>query len=75
MAHHEYDATPVQFFDLLSGCGLSLSLMEYFLQGKKPFSKEEFCGQFYKDYNYFYIAYDSKKYKLEGCVICGKAIS
>ncbi|MGZ5191967.1 MAG: FkbM family methyltransferase [Flavisolibacter sp.] len=57
----EYDATPEQFFDLFNECGLSLSLMEYFLQGRKPFIKEEFCGQFYKHYNYFYIAYDASK--------------
>ncbi|MCI0559212.1 MAG: FkbM family methyltransferase [Nitrososphaera sp.] len=57
----EYDATPEQFFDLFSGCSLSLSLMEYFLQGKKPLSKDEFCGHFYKHYNYFYIAYDVTK--------------
>lgn len=57
----EYDATPEQFFDLFAECGLSLSLMEYFMQGKKPFSREEFCGQFYKHYNYFFIAYDATK--------------
>jgi FkbM family methyltransferase len=55
----EYATTPEQLFDLLSDCGLSVSLMEYFLKGKKPFTREEFCGQFYKHYNYFYIAYDA----------------
>jgi FkbM family methyltransferase len=57
----EYNATPEQIFDLFSECDLSLSLMEYFLQSRSPFSKEEFCGQFYKHYNYFYIAYDATK--------------
>jgi FkbM family methyltransferase len=55
----EAEATPEQIFDLLSGCGLSIALMEYFLKGADAFSRDEFCGQFYKGYNYFYIAYDA----------------
>ncbi len=54
----EYDAAPGDFFDLFADCGLSLSLMEYLLRGKAPFDKSEFCGQFYKHYNYFFVAYD-----------------
>ena len=59
----EFGATPEELFDLLMECGLSLSLMEYWLQGKKPFEKQEFCGQFYKHYNYFFIAYDPAKHR------------
>lgn len=57
----QYGTMPEQIFDLFDECGLSVSLMEYFLKGREPFIREEFCGQFYKGYNYFYIAYDATK--------------
>ena len=57
-----YGTTPEQIYDLFSECGLAISIIEYFNTRKLPFSKEEFCGQFYKNYNIFFIAYDSTKY-------------
>jgi|SRR4030095_8284544 len=57
----EYNTTPEQLYDLFDSCGLSISLMEYFLNKKQPFTQDEFCGQFYKGYNYFFIAYDKSK--------------
>ena len=57
----EYNTTPEQVYDLLSTCGLSVSLLEYFLDKKQPLTRDEFCGQFYKRYNYFFIAYDPSK--------------
>ena len=53
-----YGTTPDNMFDLLTSCGLGISTIEYFNAGKQPFSKEEFNGQFYKNYNVFFIAYD-----------------
>lgn len=57
----QYGTTPQEIFDLLDGCGLSLTLMEYFLKGSEPFDKTEFCGQFNKGYNYFFMAYNPAK--------------
>lgn len=55
-AADHYGTKPEQIFDLLTGCGLKISLMEYFLAGKEPLDKQEFCGQFNKRYNYYFIA-------------------
>ncbi|MEP7109086.1 MAG: FkbM family methyltransferase [Ferruginibacter sp.] len=57
-----YGTTPENIFDLFKECGLSVSTIEYFNAHKQPFSKEEFSGQFYKNYNVFFIAYDSNNY-------------
>ncbi|MCW3092510.1 MAG: methyltransferase FkbM family [Ferruginibacter sp.] len=57
-----YGTTPGEIFELFAECGLALSTIEYFNASKKPFSKEEFDGQFYKNYNVFFIAYDASKY-------------
>lgn len=57
-----YGTTPQQVFDLFTQCGMGVSTIEYFNAGKQPFSKEEFCGQFYKNYNFFFIAYNPNKY-------------
>jgi len=57
-----YGTKPDQIFDLLAACGLSISTIEYFNAGKLPLSREEFNGQFYKNYNIFFIAYDAGKY-------------
>ena len=54
-----YGTTPENIFDLFAECGLGLSTIEYFNAKKSPFSKEEFCGQFYKNYNFFFIAYNA----------------
>ncbi|MEO5890186.1 MAG: FkbM family methyltransferase [Ferruginibacter sp.] len=57
-----YGTTPEAIFDLFEACGLALSTIEYFNAKKQPFSKEEFNGQFYKNYNVFFIAYDPAKF-------------
>ena len=57
-----YGTTPDSIFDLLADCGLGISTIEYFNARKKPFSREEFNGQFYKNYNVFFIAYDPGKF-------------
>jgi FkbM family methyltransferase len=53
-----YGTKPEDIFNLFAECGLSISTIEYFNAGKKPFSMEEFSGQFYKNYNIFFIAYN-----------------
>lgn len=57
-----YGTTPDDIFDLLAACGLCISTIEYFNAHKQAFSKEEFSGQFYKNYNVFFIAYDPTRY-------------
>ena len=61
-AADENNPTPEQLFDFFTDCGMSVGLMEYHLRGNGAFSREEFCGQFYKGYNYFFIAYDPEKF-------------
>ena len=46
-----------KMYDLISSYGLKLSLMEYYLKGKKPLNKMEFIGQAEKGYNSYFIAY------------------
>ncbi len=57
-----YGTSPDQIFDLFHECGLGVSTIEYFNARKKPFSKEEFNGQFFKNYNFFFIAYNPDDY-------------
>lgn len=57
-----YGTSPDDIFDLFMECGLGVSTIEYFNAHKQPFSKEEFNGQFYKNYNFFFIAYDPNNY-------------
>jgi FkbM family methyltransferase len=54
-----YGTEPGVFFDFMKGFGYNISLMEYYLRGALPFSKEEYCLQFEKGYNFYFIAYAS----------------
>lgn len=57
-ASDHYGTTPEMIYDLLAtDCGLMVSLMEDYLEGEKPLSKEEFKEQFYKSLNYYFVAY------------------
>ncbi len=57
-----YGTNPDQVFDLFTQCGMAISTIEYFNAGKQAFSREEFRGQFYKNYNIFFIGYNPSKY-------------
>ena len=57
-----YGTSPEQIFNLFTECGLAVSTIEYFNAHKQSFSREEFNGQFYKGYNFFFIAYDPNNY-------------
>lgn len=56
-----YNTTPEMIFDFISKMGMKINLLSYFLMGREGLNKIEFCGQFYKAYNIFFIAYDPKK--------------
>ncbi len=53
-----YNTKPEDVFDLLNvDCGLKLTLMDRYLMHKEPLSKSEFCDQFYRGKNYYFLAY------------------
>lgn len=54
-----YGTDPMEFYRFLTAFGYNVSLMQYYLRGLKPFSMEEYCHQFHKRYNYYFIAYPS----------------
>ena len=59
----QYGAAPEMMFDFFNSHGMVLSTLQYFLAGYAPLEKADFCGHYYKGYNYFFIAYDpSGKY-------------
>jgi Methyltransferase FkbM domain len=57
-----YATTPEMMYDYLTDCGLVISTQENFLSHKTHFNRTEFLGQYTKGYNYFFIAYEEKKY-------------
>lgn len=52
-----YGSTPEQVFDLLQECGLSVSLLDRFLDGKPPLDRAAFSGQYHSRENYYFIAF------------------
>jgi FkbM family methyltransferase len=55
-----YGSRPEHVYDLLCGdCGLKISLLEGWLNGRRPLSKEGFREQFDQCLNYYFIAHPS----------------
>ncbi len=52
-----YGTTPEMVYDLLNQCGLQVSTMKKWLQQEPAFSKQPFCEHFYKNLDYYFIAY------------------
>lgn len=53
-----YGTKPEQVYDLLCDeCGLRISLLDKWLVGRQPLSREGFCEQFNKGLNYYFIAH------------------
>ena len=55
-----YGTSPESVYDLLAGqCGLRLALMADWLQGDgdPALGREDFCEQFYRHHNYYFMAY------------------
>ncbi len=48
-----YGTTPEQVYDLLSECGMCLSLMSAWLQDEAPLTREQFVARFYDGEFYF----------------------
>ena len=51
-----YGTTPEKIYAFLSGLNYSINLLDRFLKGKKALSEKEFCEQFNKKKNYYFIA-------------------
>ena len=51
-----YGTTPEKIFAFLSGFNYSVNLLDRFLKKKPALSEKEFCNQFYKRKNYYFIA-------------------
>ncbi len=54
-----YGTKPEQVFNLLTDCGLKVSLMKKWLQNEPPFSLKEFTETYYSSKDYYFIAYAS----------------
>ncbi len=53
-----YGTRPEEDYALLCGeCGLRLSLLDGWLEGRQALSEYEFCKQFYKGLNYYFVAH------------------
>ena len=53
-----YGTKPKDIYEVLvNQCGLKISLMSRFLKKEQPFSLSQFEEQFYKQKNYYFIAY------------------
>ncbi len=59
-ASEYYNSTPEKIFTLLHECGMQLNTMQGWLRTKPAFTELEFCNQFYKRLNYYFIAYPTK---------------
>jgi FkbM family methyltransferase len=53
-----YGTKPEDVYDLLHDyCGLNPNLLNRYLKKMSPLTRDEFCEQFYKGLNYYYVAY------------------
>lgn len=53
-----YGTKPEDIYELLClECGLKISLLDSWLKGEKSFNQEEFKEQYYRNINYYFIAY------------------
>lgn len=60
----EYGTKPEEVHDLLSQeCGLEVSLMERWLIGETPYTRQEFCRAVYSYAEFYFIAYPSFLWK------------
>ncbi len=56
-ASEYYASTPDKVFALLTNCGLKISTMKGWLEGKSEMTLKEYQTQFYERLNYYFIAY------------------
>ena len=56
-ASDHYGSSPEKLFDLLSGCGLNISLMINWLEHKPALTREQFRNIYDKNSDYYFVAY------------------
>lgn len=56
-AAEHYGSSPDQVYDLLTSCGLRVSLMSRWLAGKSPLTRDAFIREFTEKRNYYFMAY------------------
>lgn len=52
-----YGSTPDKVFALLVSCGLRISTMDRWLHNKPCLTEQQFCEHYYKQLDYYFIAY------------------
>ena len=52
-----YGTQPEQVYDLLTSCGLKLSVMKDWLEGARPLDRAAFANQFYAGLNFYFLAH------------------
>ena len=52
-----YKTSPAQVFQLLTACGMKVSLMKNYLKNKNAFTEKEFEAECYSEKNYYFMAY------------------
>jgi FkbM family methyltransferase len=52
-----YGRTTDDVFEVLAGCGLSLSLLDEWLRNREPLSRTDFAEQFLSGANYYFLAH------------------
>ncbi|MGB7731400.1 MAG: FkbM family methyltransferase [Candidatus Acidiferrum sp.] len=52
-----FGTKPEDVFDFLAGSDFQISLMARYLANELPLTRSEFCNEFYRHSNYFFIAY------------------
>lgn len=52
-----YGTKPGQVFELFRNCGYNVTTMQNWLRNAKPFTLEQFEQQFYKQINYYFLAF------------------
>lgn len=52
-----YGTSPQLLFEFLSKCGMKVSLMKAYLEGKSPMNLADFIGQYEREENYYFVAH------------------
>jgi hypothetical protein len=55
-ASDHYDVTPESFFDYLSSCGYGIYLLEDFIKGRDPQSRNSFVDIYHRNAEYYFVA-------------------
>lgn len=52
-----YGTSPQLLFEFLSNCGMKVSIMKSYLEGKAPMNLADFIGQYEREENYYFVAH------------------